>query len=637
MGRPQTRGKNSRIMILNKTQNFIITCALLFFLQVQRIAFGQSELKLRYEELSRQIEHYSQLYYAGEPTITDTEYNAMIKELIKMEQQHPQWIRPSSPTQHVGSAILDEATALAHKSPMLSMDNIREIQGLIDFDQRVKQKLNETSHRGISTASYYVEEKIDGIAISLQYENGKLTRGLTRGDGKRGQDVTAIIKNIASIPKHLRTDAPEGRLLTGRLYPEFLEVRGEIIIPKTAFKRINATRQRAGEKLFANARNLAAGSLQLIDPAKAEQRGLEMVAFGIGKVSAPIAMTQDELLKRLREFGFNVPLKSFFCQSIKEAIDAIQELKSQREQIPYEIDGVVVKVNNLMDQHALGATSKSVRGMIAFKFTETQARTTIQKIIWQVGRTGKITPVALLKPVWLDGNKISRASLHNAEVLQRLDARAGDTVLIEKAGRVIPKIVNVLHRDVARPRLDNISHCPVCSSKIKEGSRYRCENKTCPARIKKQIEYFAEKDKMNIPGLGQALINWLVDEGHVKNSVDLYRLDINTLKKCNSVNREKARALLQSIENSKKQPFARFLAALGIPLIGPHKAGILAGHFQNIDALQSASMKDLEKISGIGETSARAISEFFKDAWNHQMLRNFKREGVTKNRRDDSM
>lgn len=593
-------------MITSQKQKIFILfiCTLLLFFQGQKTNAQINQFY--YKELSQKINRHNTLYYSGTSSISDEKYDALMTELIEIEQHNPQWITSSSPTQHVGHTISETSPTLNHKSPMLSIKKMRKIQELINFDRWVKQKINVDS----PTVSYYIEEKIDGIAISLQYENGRLIRGLTRGDGKRGQDVTDIIKKIPSIPKQLL-----------KKYPKFIEIRGEIYISKLQFIKINKARKKLNKKLFANARNLAAGSLHLNDSNIASRRGLVMTAFGIGKVSTPIASTQKELLKRLDDFGFNIPLKGTLCPSIKETIHTIQKLMLQKNQLPYETDGLVIKVNNLIHQHSLGRTNKNMLGMIVFKFGGIQVSTTIQKIIWQIGRTGKITPVAILKPVWLDGSKISRVSIHNAEKLKQLNIHVGDTILIEKAGRVIPKIIKIVSSIQTAPV--SLPHqCPVCLTpfvKIKDTISYHCNNTSCPARIKKQIEYFVERNKMDIQGLRPSLINQLVEKKLVSSPIDLYRLDLKMLKQLTGLSAMKAESILKSIKHSKTKPLEKILTALGIPFIGPQKAEILANQFKTMNALKSASIEELKTIPRIGEATARAIFNFFQDEQNQKI------------------
>jgi len=593
-----------------------------------RVVYGQTNLKTRYEELSKEINTYNRMYYVdGNFDISDGEYDALLEELIAIERSHPEWRKNDSATQQVGSDLKEGDQAFRHRAPMLSIKSIRDVQGLIDFDKRIKSKLGES-------VSYYVEHKVDGVAISLQYEKGKLIRGLTRGNGKKGKDVTAHVNLISSIPKKLQGG-----------YPEFLEVRGEIYIPKVKFGIINDERKKSGKKVFANARNLAAGTLNLKDMHEVLQRGLEMTAFGIGsdrelfdnnfsEIAAPgqapapsIAPTQDALLGRLALFGFKVNSigKIYPVGGIYKTMDAViadlDALKSTSKTLPFETDGIVIKVNNLNDQIALGSTQKNVRGMLAFKFYATQTRTIVRDITSQVGRTGRITPVALLKPVWLDGSRVSRATLHNADELTRLNVHVGDTVMIEKAGRVIPQIINIIeHTDNTEEMKSSILHaCPVCFVPIK-GMHYRCKNDSCPGRIKKQIEYFADKTRMNIKGLGPVMIGELVEAQLVKNQADLYQLDLSALRSLDNYNEKKARALLLSIENSKNQPFPEFLSALGIRLLGPQKADTLAGHFKRMETLKSATVDEMKTIDGIGKKTAQEVFAYFRDKNNKRML-----------------
>lgn len=574
-----------------------------------------TESKTRYDELSRIIMKHTHLYYTGTPGISEEEYDALMRELVEIEKLHPEWVTPSSPTQKVGGALLDKGSAVKHNIPMLSIEKTYNFNGLMQYVKSVETEIN-------TPVSFYVEHKFDGVAISLQYEKGILLRALTRGDGIRGDDVTNIVKKIPSIPQSLRGN-----------YPSFLEVRGEIYIPKTQFEEINKARQHDGEKPFTNARNLAAGSLYLKDVHEAQRRGLTMTAFGIGQTSGPIALTQQQLLEKLNEFGFSVH-SGTLCHSINDIIEAVNHIDRNKNNLAYEIDGVVIKVNNLKDQIDLGATSKYIRGMIAFKFNNNSAWTTLKDIAWQVGRTGKITPIAILEPVWLDGSLIERASLQNFRELQRLGLRAGDDVLIEKAGRIIPKIIKRQNgsKDRQGPGpTAALEKCPACLfplAQTKRKAEFRCVNSQCPTRIKRQVEYFAQKNNMDIPGLGPAAISQMVDNGCVKNPADLYKLNVDSLTTCAQIKKARAHMLVQAIMQSKRRPLKRFICALGIPRLGSHKAGRLAGHFQSIGALQSASVVQLREVPGIGPDTAKAVFDYFHDEKTKDMLGILKKEGV---------
>ncbi len=589
----------------------IITTVILVvcILEQPTITFAKQNSRADYQKLVDQLNIYDHAYYVdGKQLVSNEIFDTLMKELIAIEKEHPEWIREDSPNQHVGNDIAENAKTFLHKAPMLSIQNTKDLKDLIAFDQKNQRFF-------AAAVDYYLEEKIDGVAISLEYQEGKLIRALTRGDGTKGKDVSAIALALSSIPKQLPDD-----------FPQTLEIRGEIYILKATFEQINKERSLSRKEPFANARNLAAASLNLKDPKEASQRNLQMTAYAIGFSSEPIALTQEELLQKLQNYGFTVPIWRKHCPTINDAVSSIQGQLNNIEILPYEIDGFVVKVNDLAKQKALGTTSKDVLGMIAYKFYNATAKTNVRNIIWQVGRTGRITPVAILDPVWIDGSMISRVSLSSQKTITTLHLCIGDQVQIEKSGRVIPKIVKVLKHAPSSEKnafSQNISQCPACrlAFSIKMKGNLICENKNCHGRIKKQIEYFAGKDRMNINELTPQLIDGLVDKKIIKRISDLYHLNAEILLRSGLVSETQAHELLRSIEASKTRPLEKILSSIGVDLLGPQKAKIIAGHFHSLKDLSTASLTDLQMIPKIGKKISINIKNYFEDD-NNQMLLN---------------
>ncbi len=578
------------------------------------------DVKKRIEELRALINKYDYEYYVlARPSVSDYEYDQLMKELEALEKAHPELITPDSPTQRVGGQPIKEFPTVQHRKPMLSLSNTYNEMEFREFDQRVRQALAG------ETVEYVTELKIDGIAISLHYRNGRFERGITRGDGIQGDDITANLKTIRSIPLVVRQ--PDQA-------PEFFEVRGEIYMAKQAFLRLNEEREERGEPLFANPRNAAAGSLKLQDPKEVARRGLHLFAYYIDSdVEGFVQATHFKNLTLLQKLGFPVNPHFRLCQSLDEVFAFVDEWEEKRETLSYEIDGVVVKVNSLDQQERLGATAKSPRWAIAFKFKAQQAETVLQKITWQVGRTGIVTPVAELEPVALAGTTVSRATLHNVDEIRRKDIREGDHVFIEKGGDIIPKVVGVN----LKKRPENSSpakiprNCPVCGTPLiqLEGEvAIRCPNLSCPAQIKRGIEHFASRGAMDIEGLGSALVEMLVDEGLIHDIADIYQLKKEEVARLERMGEKSAQNLMEAIEKSKRQPLDRLIFALGIPYIGSTAAKLLAKTFKSLDALASASLESLIEIDGIGEKMAQSIVQFFKNEQNRNIIDRLKKAGV---------
>jgi DNA ligase (NAD+) len=557
-----------------------------------------AEAKKKIEELRTQVRYHDRKYYIeNQPEISDFEYDQLMKQLEKLEMQFPDLITPDSPTQRVAGELVKEFASVTHRVPMMSLANCYSPEEIREFDVRVKKLLPDEK------IEYIVELKIDGVAVSLQYQAGKLFRGATRGDGVTGDDITLNIKTIHSIPLILNTTDP--RLMN-------IEIRGEVYLTRKQFQKINSEKEKEEEELFANPRNAAAGSLKLLNPRLTAKRGLDMFVHSLGDISDPVALTHLEMLHQLNQAGLKISPEIILCKNIDEVINAWEHWAEKRDKLGFDIDGLVVKVNDLAQQQRLGATMKSPRWAIAFKFSATQATTILENIVLQVGRTGAITPVAILKPVLLAGSTISRATLHNQEEIARKDIRIGDQVIIEKAGEVIPEvvkpIVNKNHHNLKKYVMSD--RCPDCNSKLwrePEEVIYRCENLSCPAQIKRRLTHFASRGAMDIEGMGEALVGQLVDQGIVHDIADIYTLDHFKLLSLDRMGEKSANNLLTAIENSKKKELADLIFGFGIRHVGRRAADTLAQHFENINILMEASVEELQKISDVGEVVAESI------------------------------
>ncbi|MEJ5350657.1 MAG: NAD-dependent DNA ligase LigA [Melioribacteraceae bacterium] len=578
----------------------------------------------RIEELRKLIKEHDYNYYIlAQPTISDYEYDQLVNELIQLEKENPHLITPDSPTQRVGSDLTNVFNPVAHRIPMLSLSNTYSEEEMYDFDRRVKEGLPKSEK-----VEYVCELKIDGVSVSLRYKNGLLVTAATRGDGTTGEDVTNNVRTIRSVPLSIRK--PESI----KLKLDDIEVRGEIYMEIEAFKKINEERELNGEKTFANPRNLTAGTIKLLDPQLVAKRPLKTFVYYLYSGTDELT-THYENLKLLREMGFCVNQNYKLCRNIEEVMEFCNEWEDKRDSLPYEIDGVVVKVNSLKQQRILGNIAKSPRWAVAYKFKAKQAKTKLNKIIWQVGRTGTLTPVAELEPVFLAGSTISRATLHNIDEIRRKDIREGDIVVIEKGGDVIPKVVAV---DLSQRPKDSHevkipSKCPVCNSNLyrpeNEVAIY-CENNLCPAQIKGRIEHFASRGAMDITGLGEALINLFVDLGYLKDYSDIYHLKEHReeLIQIERLGEKSVDNLLTSIEKSKEKPFDRVLFALGIRYVGAGVAKKLADHFKSIDALINASEEEIESIHEIGPSISKSIKRFFSDSNNIKLIERLKKAGL---------
>lgn len=557
-----------------------------------------AEAKKKIDALRTQIRYHDWKYYIeNQPEISDFEYDQLMKQLEKLETQFPNLITPDSPTQRVGGEPVKEFGSVTHRVPMMSLTNCYSPEEIREFDARVKKLLPEEK------VEYIVELKIDGVAVSLQYQAGKLFRGATRGDGVTGDDITRNIKTIHSIPLILNTK--DSRLMN-------IEVRGEVYLTRKQFQKNNLEKEKEEEELFANPRNAAAGSLKLLDPRLTAKRGLDMFVHSLGDISESVAPTHFEMLQKLKQAGLKISPEISLCKDIEEVIKTWEKWSGKRDTLEFDIDGLVVKVNDLGQQQRLGATMKSPRWAMAFKFSASQATTKLLDIILQVGRTGAITPVAVLEPVLLAGSTISRATLHNQEEIARKDIRIGDRVIIEKAGEVIPEVVKPINNEKHEKLKKYVmpDRCPVCNSKLwrePEEVVYRCENISCPAQIKRRLTHFASRTAMDIEGMGEALVDQLVDHGIVSDIADIYSLDHFKLLSLERMGEKSAHNLLTAIENSKKKDLADLIFGFGIRHVGRRAADTLAEHFGSMDKLIEASIEELQKISDIGEVVAESI------------------------------
>ncbi|HPB59537.1 MAG TPA: NAD-dependent DNA ligase LigA [Candidatus Saccharicenans sp.] len=572
------------------------------------------EARKRIEELRQQIIYHEKKYYVdNDPQISDYEFDQLMAELKRLEEAFPEFITPDSPTQRIGEQPVEGFPTIEHRWPMLSIENCYDVDGLREFDERIKKLLPDEK------IEYVAELKIDGVSMSIRYNGGKYQQAVTRGDGFRGDDVTAQVKTIRSLP------------LTISL-TEDVEVRGEVYLPYKSFKKINEEREKNGELPFANPRNATAGSIRLLDPREVARRRLDIFLYYIF-INGQEMPSQWENLQQLKKLGFKINPHSRLCQNIEEVISYHREWTEKRDSLDYDVDGVVVKVNSTRQRQILGATAKSPRWAIAFKFPARQATTRIKDIIIQVGRTGALTPVAILEPVQISGTTISRCTLHNEEELKRKDIRIGDYVLLERSGDVIPHIVSVMkeRRNGQEKPFVWPKKCPICHStlyKEEDEAISRCLNPSCPARIRESIIHFASRRAMNIEGLGEALVDQLLASGLVKKIPDLYRLRYEDLIQLERMGPKSARNLLDNIEESKSRELWRLIFALGIRHVGEKMAQTLARRYKDLDRLAAASEDDLMQIEGIGPEVAKGIVFFFAQPENRKLLKELKEAGL---------
>jgi len=592
---------------------------------------NKEEAKVKIQNLVKELNDHNYRYYVlAEPVISDYEFDMLLENLAALEQEFPEFMLPDSPTQRIGGTITSEFTTAKHTYPMLSLSNTYSESELRDFDERVR-KLVDGSYE------YICELKFDGLSISLTYENGLLIRALTRGDGERGDDVTTNIRTIKSIPLRLVGDG----------FPESFEVRGEIILPRPGFEKMNLDRIEIGESPFANPRNAAAGSLKLQDSAEVARRPLDgYMYYALGESLS--FSTHMQSLQALERWGFKISDKTAQCNSIDQVIDVIEKMEHERDKLTFDIDGIVVKVNSLEQQQALGFTAKSPRWAIAYKYKAEQVITQLLSIDYQVGRTGVVTPVANLKPVQLAGTVVKRASLHNADIIAKLDVRIGDFVKVEKGGEIIPKIIGVdlSQRGLFAEPVTFIESCPECGTRLErqEGEAgIFCPNEDyCPPQIKGKLEHFIHRKAMNIDSLGEGKIEMLFDNQLVKDVADLYQLTYDSIlgtekvikgiegakDKKLSFKDKTAENIIAGIQASKTALFERVIFAIGIRYVGETVARKLALHFKNIDAIINASIEELQMAENIGEKVASSIYSFFRKNSNIELIENLKNAGL---------
>jgi DNA ligase (NAD+) len=576
--------------------------------------------KKRIEQLRRQIRRHDHLYYVlNQPEISDRRYDSLFAELKELEKQHPELITEDSPTQRVSGRPLEGFETVTHAIPMLSIDNTYNADELKAFDERVVKGLGGRNY------NYVVELKIDGVASSLRYERGLLVTGATRGDGRAGDDVTANVRTIKAVPLVLMADKIK--------VPDVLDVRGEVYMPTKAFVELNKHRQKAGETLFANPRNATAGSLKLLDSRITAQRNLSFFAYATGEISRPLAKDHYETLQAFKKLGLPVNPHIKLAESIDRVIEICNSWESKRQDLPYQTDGMVVKVNRFDHQETLGYTGRAPRWCISYKFAAEQAETVVESIDVQVGKGGTLTPVANLNPVFLAGTTVKRATLHNFDQLDRLDVRVGDTVIIEKAGEIIPQVVEVKkqRRPAHTVAFKPPKKCPNCGGEVRkdeDGVFLRCVNPHCLGQLKEKLRYFAGRGQMDIEHLGESLIDQLVDSGLVKNFADIYKLTKEDLAGLERMADKSAQNVIDSIKASKTRPLWRLVAGLGIRHIGGQTAQVLAEHFGSLDAIMHTGPEQLQAVGQIGPKVAQSVYEYFHDNKNATVINQLLSAGV---------
>ena len=579
------------------------------------------------ERLRRLILLHDRSYFTeNRPEISDPEYDRLLRALQDLERRFPELVTPDSPTQRVSEKPLEGFATVRHRVPMQSIDNTYSPDELREFDARIRRFLS-----GETSVSYTVEPKFDGVSVSLTYEKGQFTLGATRGDGEQGDDITTNLKTLRAVPLTLST----GYKVPGTLVlPRLMEVRGEVYLPRSAFEALNRQKEKKGEPPFANPRNGAAGSLKQLDSRVVAGRNLSLFCYGLGAVEGRSFRTQHEILEFLREAG--LPVNPYFrrCKDIEEVISACGEWDSRRKKMDYDTDGMVVKVDDLGTQRRLGKTSKAPRYMIAYKFPAEQAVTRLNGIELQVGRTGTLTPVARLEPVFLAGSTVSRASLHNEDEIKRKEIRIGDWVRIEKAGEIIPQVIEVVRekRTGKEKPFRMPDRCPSCNGPVSrdpELGAVRCESLSCPAQLKERLIHFAARGAQDIEGLGEALAEQLVAGGRVKDPGDLYRLTEKDLLELERMGEKSAANLLQGIVASKQRGLSRLIFGLGIRHVGEAGAAALARHFGSLNKLSAAGEEDLTRLSDVGPVVARSVRDFFRSPANRKVLEKLEKAGIS--------
>ena len=560
------------------------------------------KVKRRLKELRETISYHNHRYYVrDDPEISDFEYDILLRELKNIEGLFPELISPDSPSQRVGATPVKEFSTIRHSKPMLSLDNAMNLDEVIEFHNRVKRRLPEGSE-----FSYIAEPKMDGIAVEIVYRNGFFETGSTRGDGYLGEDISLNLRTIRALPMQLKIDDP----------PELIEIRGEVFINLEDFEKLNESRKSSGLNIFSNPRNAAAGSLRQLDPKITAERPLSIFCYALGRVEGLKFETQAEILNRFSSWGLPVNSIHYECHSIEKVIEGFKSLEAIRDVLEYDIDGMVVKVNEFHFWEQLGETTRSPRYAIAIKFPPRQSTTQLLSIEVQVGRTGALTPVANLVPVRVGGVQVQRATLHNIDEIRKKNILVGDQVIVQRAGDVIPEVVRSIpdRRQGGEVEFNMPEKCPSCSMKVirEEGeSAYRCINPACPAQIKERVKHFASKSAIDIDGLGTKLIDQLIEKGLIKQFSDIYRLELNEIITLERMGRKSAENLIQQIEKSRGVPLDRFITALGIRHIGEFSSKLLANYFGNINKLMQAEFDELLSIEGIGPEMANSLINFF--------------------------
>ncbi len=575
------------------------------------------EIKNKIKGLRDKIRHYDYLYYVlSQPKVSDREYDSLMRQLKELEEEYPQYQSEDSPTVRVSGGVLEGFKTIKHRQKMLSLDNTYSFEELADWQERVYKVLG-----GVQKVEYVVEHKIDGLSANITYINGKLKVGATRGDGETGEDVTQNLKTIRAIALSL----------TGKDIPGLIEIRGEVYMERKDFFALNRQREKDGDVVFANPRNAASGSLKLLDTEIVGKRRLNFFAHSLGEYKGMAIATHWDFLKKLKEWGVRTVSNAKLCENLREAIAYCKFWQEKREDVGFDIDGIVIKVNSIEQQKRLGQTQKSPRWAVAYKFPARQATTTVLKINLNVGRTGVITPTAELKPVECAGVIIRNATLHNFDEIRRLHLREGDRVLIERAGDVIPKVVKVVEskgkKDFIIPKA-----CPICSGKVikekEEDVAFRCINPVCPEQLERGLLHFASRPAMDIEGMGEAVVNQLVSLKIVRSFADIYKLKKDDLLKLDLFKDKKADNLIEGIEKSKNKPLSRLIFGLGIRHIGEKAAFLLARQFKTIEHLAGAKLADFEKIYEIGPVMAESVVDYFSQTQTKKIIEEFKQAGL---------
>jgi DNA ligase (NAD+) len=582
---------------------------------------NQRDATKEMERLKEEIRRHEYLYYVvDDPEISDAAFDKLMNRLKELEAQYPSLVTPDSPTVRVGGAVREGFQKVRHATPMVSLDNAFSFETLGDFDRRVRELI------GRENIDYVAEHKFDGASLSLRYEKGKLVRGVTRGDGTTGEDVTPNVKTIRSIP--LGVDAS---LLKKNGVPSDFEVRGEVLMTRKAFEALNEQQAEQGGKVFKSPRNAAAGAVRVLDPKITASRRLDFFAYYLLVDGSPVRKRLSEMLAVLHEIHFKESEDWKLCHGLSDLEKYINTWESKREKLPYEIDGIVVKVDEVALQNELGYTSKAPRWAIAYKYPARQETTLVREILVSVGRTGVLTPFAVFEPVTIGGVTVSKSTLHNLDEVRRLNVHAGDTVLVERAGEVIPHVLSVVKHGNEEVEFQMPHKCPVCGTRIhknEEAVAYRCVNVSCPARRRESLLHFAGRHAMNIDGLGEKIVDQLLEKELVKDFADLYKLDLETLAGLERMAEKSAQNLLDEIEASKKTSLARLIYGLGITFVGERTAQLLANHFGSLDKLAGASLEELMEVNEVGPKVAEGVAEFFSEPVNKKLIERLRAVGV---------